>query len=107
MDTSAGSVSFPCAVPLNGCGYRNPGSAAVGAAAAFAAFAFGAWFALGAMDARLGQGVVEVRSYVAEYDCLDPQRARLAAAIRSLGSENNRTRIESVLASGDGRPCKP
>ena len=64
-------------------GYQNPGSAAVGASAAFAVFAFGAWFALGAMDARL------------------------AAAIRSLGSENNRTRIENVLASGDGRPCKP
>ena len=91
-------------------GYQNPGSAAVGASAAFAVFAFGAWFALGAMDARLGQGVVEVRSYLAEYDCLDPQRARLADAIHSLGSEHNRQRIETALGSDDpmhARPCKP
>ena len=88
-------------------GYQNPGSAVAGSAAAFAVFAVGAWFALGALDARLGQGVIEVRSYAVEYDCLDPQHARLAAAIRSLGSENNRTRIESVIGSGDGRPCKP
>jgi len=91
-------------------GYQNPGSTVAGAAAAFAVFAVGAWLALGAMDARLGQGVIEVRSYLAEYDCLDPQRARLAAAIHSLGSENNRTRIENVLGSGDtfhAPPCKP
>lgn len=91
-------------------GYQNPGSAVAGAAAAFAVFAVGAWFSLGAMDARLGQGVIEVRSYLAEYDCLDPQRARLAEAIHSLGSENNRARIESALGSGDtfhAPPCKP
>ena len=81
-----------------------------GAAAAFAVFAFGAWFALGAMDARFSQGVVEVYSYLAEYDCLDPQRARLAGAIHSLGSEHNRQRIENALRSDDpmhARPCKP
>jgi hypothetical protein len=88
-------------------GYENPGSAVAGAASAFAVFAVGAWFALGAMDARLGQGVIEVRSYAVEYDCLDPQHVRLAAMIRLLGSENNRTRIDSVFGSGDARPCKP
>jgi hypothetical protein len=88
-------------------GYKNPGSAAAGATVAFGVFMTGAWLALGAMDARFGQGVIEVRSYAVEYDCLDPQHARLAAVIRSLGSENNRTRIESVFGSGDARPCKP
>ena len=86
--------------------YQNPGSAAAGAATAFAIFAMGSWFALGAMDARLGQGVVEVNSYLAEYDCLDPQHARLAEAIHSLGSANNRQRIENALRLGE-RPCTP
>lgn len=87
--------------------FQNPGSAAIGAVAVFAVLFVSGGLALGAMDALWGAGVLEVRSYLAEYDCLDPQRARLAGAIHSLGSENNRTRIESVLASGDGRPCKP
>jgi hypothetical protein len=90
-------------------GYQNPGSALAGAAAAFAVFAIGAWLALGAMDARFSQGVIEVYSYLAEYDCLDPQRARLAEAIHSLASEHNRQRIETALQSNDpmhARPCK-
>jgi len=87
-------------------GYQNPGSAAAGAAAAFAVFAIGTSLALGAMDARFGQGITEIYSYLAEYDCLDPQHARLADAIHSLGSENNRQRIDNAIRSG-ARPCKP
>jgi hypothetical protein len=91
-------------------GYQNPGSALVGAAVALAVLTVEASLALGAMDARLGQGVVEVYSYLAEYDCLDPQHARLAGAIHSLGSEHNRQRIDNALQSDDpmhARPCKP
>jgi hypothetical protein len=91
-------------------GYQNPGSALAGAAAATFVFAMEASLALGAMDARFGQGVIEVNSYLAEYDCLDPQRAQLAGVIHSLGSEHNRQRIDNALDSDDpmhARPCKP
>jgi hypothetical protein len=87
-------------------GYQNPGSTWVGAAVALAVLTMGSSLALGAMDARLGQGVVEVYSYLAEYDCLDARHARLADAIHTLGSEHNRQRIDNALQSG-ARPCKP
>jgi hypothetical protein len=89
--------------------FQNPGSAAIGAAAVLALLFVSGGLALGAMDALWGAGVREVRTYLADYDCLDPERQRLARAIHSFGSPFNRQRIEQTLESGgalDVRPCK-
>jgi hypothetical protein len=94
------------ALQRGGAGYQNPGSAAIGAGAAVATFTIGAWLSLGAMDALLGRGVVEIYAYLAEYDCLDARRARLAEAIQTLGSEHNRGRVERALASSHARRCE-
>jgi hypothetical protein len=86
-------------------GYQNPGSMAVGAGSALAVCTMGVWFALGTMDALLGQGIVLIQVQLVEYGCLDPPRARLAAAIRSLGSQYNRDRLERAFQNYPSRPC--
>jgi hypothetical protein len=89
-------------------GYQNPEAPVGRPSARSPSVAFGAGSRSARWTRDLGQGVVEVLSYVAEYDCLDPQRARLAASdpLAGFGEQPPRG-SRTLLASGDGRPCKP